>query len=72
VAAGTGIWVREAVGVGEEVAMNVCVAVAAGGCVNVGGTDVNVAVEEGKTRVMVTPGIGVRVGMFGTHNLCPA
>ena len=52
--------------------MKVCVAVAAGAWVNVGGTDVNEAVEDGKTRVIVTPGIGVRVGMFGTHNLCPA
>ena len=60
-----------AVGTGEAVTMKVWVAVANGCWVNVGGADVKDAVEEGKTSVIVTPGTGVRVGMFGTHNRCP-
>ena len=57
------------VGMGEEVTINVDVAL--GICVKVGGIDVKEAVDEGKIRVIVTPGIGVRVGIFGTHNLWP-
>lgn len=72
---GVGVYVAVfgivAVGTGEAVTMNVCVAVALACCVNVGGTDVKEAVDEGKISVTVTPGIGVRVGMFGTHNRCP-
>ena len=60
------------VGMGEAVTMNVCVEVGIGCCVNVGGMAVKDGVDEGKISVIVTPGTGVRVGMFGTHNRCPA
>ena len=65
--------VGEAVGVGEEVEIKVEVAV--DGIVNVGTVvfvRVCVAVEVGKFGMIVTPGMGVRVGMFGTQSLCPA
>lgn len=29
-------------------------------------------VSVGKSGMIVTPGTGVRVGMLGTHSLCPA
>lgn len=66
-------------GVFVEAGMDVCVAVAGGGFVFVGGgvllggtvlvdgTEVSV----GKSGRLVTPGTGVRVGMFGTQSLCP-
>jgi hypothetical protein len=66
VAAGGGACVYDAVGVG--VVVEIKVEVGEGGWVDVGGTEVKEAVEDGKTSVMVTPGRGVRVGMFGTHN----
>ena len=65
VAVGTGVSVAVAVGscVGVEVLVGRLVAVA---------VDVGVEVSVGKSGMMVTPGIGVRVGIFGTHSLCPA
>ena len=72
--AGTGVFVEvgtgDAVGTGEDVAKNVEVTVGHGVIVNVGGTDVNEAVDVGKTSV--TLGMGVLVGTLGTHNRCPA
>ena len=44
------------------------VAVSVGGT-GVGGTDVCEAV--GVSGIVVIPGMGVRVGTFGTHSLCP-
>ena len=56
-------------GTGE--AVEIKVEVELGNCVAVGGADVKEAVDDGKTSVIVAPGMGVRVGMFGTHSLWP-
>jgi len=64
-----GAGVKDAVDEGEAVEMNVDVA--PGICVAVAGMGVDEGVEEGKTSVMVTPGMGVRVGMLGTHSRWP-
>jgi hypothetical protein len=34
-------------------------------------TGVDVSVDVGKSGTVVVPGIGVRVGTFGTQSLCP-
>lgn len=71
VSVGAGMGEGEAVDVGEEVEIKICVAVGTGDEVttNVGGVNVNEAVEEGNTSV--EPGGGVLVGTLGTHSLCP-
>jgi len=60
------------VGVGEGVTVKVSV----GGSVELGVTVVatgsEVFVNVGKSGMVVVPGIGVRVGTFGTQSLCPA
>ena len=67
------VGIEVAVGSGVEVAvgMEVGVAVAVGNSVAVG-ISVGVEVAVGKFGTTVTPGTGVRVGMFGTQSLCPA
>ena len=59
------------VGVGEGVTVNVNVSV--GGSVELGsavvGMGSEVFVDVGKSGIEVTPGMGVRVGTFGTHSL---
>ena len=60
-------------GIGE--AITVSVDVAGGGCVKVGASVVgmgsDVFVDVGKSGTAVVPGMGVRVGTFGTQSLCP-
>jgi hypothetical protein len=58
-----------AVGTEEDVAMKVDVNV--GGNVDVGGRGVKEAVKVGKGGVIVTPGMGVNVDLFGTQSNCP-
>ncbi len=76
-----GVFVAVGTTVQVDVGTSVSVAVAVGSCVGVEvlvGTLVAVAVgvavevSVGNSGMMVTPGTGVRVGIFGTHNLCPA
>ena len=43
-----------------------------GGNVDVGGTGVKEAVDVGIVGVIVTPGMGVNVGLFGTQRTWPA
>ncbi len=69
--AAVGIEVEVAVGNEVEVAVGMEVAVAVGSSVAVG-ISVGVEVAVGKFGITVTPGTGVRVGMFGTQSLCPA
>jgi hypothetical protein len=57
-------------GTGEEVEMKVDVSM--GGANVALGSGVVEGVCVGKLGMMVTPGTGVRVGMFGTHSNCPA
>jgi hypothetical protein len=61
------------VGIGG--AIMVSVDVAGGGCVEVGSSVVgmgsDVFVDVGKSGTAVVPGMGVRVGKFGTQSLCP-
>ena len=65
------------VAVGVAVGRDVGVAVAVGGSVGVlvagSVVDVGVAVgvSVGKLGTVVTPGVGVRLGIFGTQSLCP-
>ena len=70
-------WEGNAVSVGVSVGMNVDVALGGGSVavlVLVTGAVVFVGdeVSVGKSGMIVTPGTGVRVGMLGTHSLCPA
>ena len=61
--------------VGNAVAVAVAVDVEAGSVVPVGvavGMDVSVGVAVEKSGMLVTPGIGVRVGKLGTQSNCPA
>jgi hypothetical protein len=53
--------------------MNVDVAVGGSASVLVAGTAVSVGdeVTVEKSGMEVTPGMGVRVGIFGTQSLCP-
>jgi len=66
------------VAVGVAVGGVVCVAVGVGGSVgvdvgvSVDGTVVAVGVAVGNSGITVTPGMGVRVGTFGTQSRCPA
>ena len=62
----------EAVGVAEGSVVGICVDVAVGGSI-VGTSVVGIGCEVldavGGLGITVTP--GVRVGIFGTHSLCP-
>ena len=61
------------VSVGDGVKVKVDVRV--GGSVELGtgvvAMGVDVSVDVGKSGTVVVPGIGVRVGTFGTQSLCP-
>jgi hypothetical protein len=59
---GEGVTVKVEVAVGEFVEVGT-------GVVAMG---VAVSVDVGKSGIVVVPGIGVRVGTFGTQSLCPA
>lgn len=60
------------VGVGEGVTVKVSVGDSVELGVTVVATGSEVFVDVGKSGMVVVPGIGVRVGTFGTQSLCPA
>lgn len=59
-----------------SVAVGVTAKVSVGGSVELGtavvAIGVDVSVDVGKSGMVVVPGMGVRVGTFGTQSLCPA
>jgi len=64
-----GVFVIVSVGDGVTVKVSVGDSVELG--TGVVATGVDVSVDVGKSGTVVVPGIGVRVGTFGTQSLCP-